>query len=138
MFFVWMCQAACNSPVAANVLTGAALLSPAEATTLTVYSVPGTRELKPDCVAAEPISLVLCWVPDACSSRITSYQSTYPAERGQKTRSAVEPLRTRGGSNSTRSAVGPTGSVIGEGERKSESFSKISSGFSFRVVVGKV
>lgn len=109
-----MSQAAeCNSPVAANVLTGAALLSPAEATTLTVYSVPGTRELKPDCVAAEPISLVLRWVPDVRSFRITSYQSTYPAERGQKTRSAVEPLRTRAGSNSTRSAVGPTGSAIG-------------------------
>lgn len=100
-----------DGAVAANVLTGAALLSPAEATTLTVYSVPGTRELKPDCVAAEPISLVLRWVPDVRSFRITSYQSTYPAERGQKTRSAVEPLRTRAGSNSTRSAVGPTGSV---------------------------
>lgn len=114
-----MSQAAeCNSPVAANVLTGAALLSPAEATTLTVYSVPGTRELKPDCVAAEPITLVLRWVPDVGSFRITSYQSTYPAERGQKTRSAVEPLRTRAGSNLTRSAAGPTGSAIGEGREK--------------------
>lgn len=82
------------SPVAADVLTGAVLLFPAEATTLTVYSVPGTRELKPDCVAAEPISLVLSRDPETLSSRITSYQSTCPAERGQNTRRSVEPLRT--------------------------------------------
>lgn len=109
-----------DSPVAADVLTGAALLSPAEATTLTVYPVPGTKELKPDCVAADPINRVLRRDPDVLSSRITWYQSTCPSERGQKTRNAVEPLRNRAGSGSTRSAVGPTGSEAGEGREKAE------------------
>lgn len=57
-------------------LTGAAFLFPAEATTLTVYSVPGTREVKPDWGAAEPMILVLRWDPELLSFRVTSYQST--------------------------------------------------------------
>ena len=51
-------------------------MPPAEATTPTVYSVPGTRELKPDWGAAEPMSLVLRLDPVLLSFRVTSYQST--------------------------------------------------------------
>ncbi len=64
------------SPVAADLWTGAALLFPAVATTLTEYRVPGRRELKPDWGAAEPMILVLWVDPELVSSRVTSYQST--------------------------------------------------------------
>lgn len=49
---------------------------PAVATTLTVYRVPGTRELKPDRGAAEFMILVLRVDPELESSRVRSYQST--------------------------------------------------------------
>lgn len=49
---------------------------PAIATTLTLYRVPGTRELKPDWGAAEPMILVLRVDPELVSSRVRSYQST--------------------------------------------------------------
>lgn len=64
------------SPVAAEMRTGAALLFPAAATTLTVYRVPGTRELNPDWVAADPMILVLMVYLELVSSRVRSYQST--------------------------------------------------------------
>ncbi|TNN58695.1 hypothetical protein EYF80_031109 [Liparis tanakae] len=64
------------SPVEALRWTGGAVLLPAEATTLTVYEVPGTRELKPDRRIAESWILVLNVVPESESSRVTSYQST--------------------------------------------------------------
>lgn len=59
------------SPVAAAMWTGAEVLFPAEATTLTVYSVPGTREVNPDWGAAEPMIRVLRWNPELLSFRVT-------------------------------------------------------------------
>lgn len=59
------------SPVAAAMWTGVEFLFPAEATTLTVYSVPGTREVNPDWWAAEPMIRVLRWDPELLSVRLT-------------------------------------------------------------------
>lgn len=59
------------SPVAAAMWTGVEFLFPAEATTLTVYSVPGTREVNPDRGAAEPMIWALRWDPDLLSLRVT-------------------------------------------------------------------
>lgn len=53
-----------------------AFFFPDEATTLTVYRVPGTSELKPDWGVAVPETLVLRLTPDVLSSRVTWYQST--------------------------------------------------------------
>lgn len=64
------------SPVAAKVKTGAALMFPAVATTLTLYRVPGIREVNPDSGAADPMILVLMVYLELVSSRVRSYQST--------------------------------------------------------------
>lgn len=65
---------------------------------------------------AAPETLVLRLPPDAPSSRVTSYQSTWPAERDQNTRKAVEPawcsrsgsaLRTVGAAGSKRQKTRP-------------------------------
>ena len=51
-------------------------MSPAVATRLMMYRVPGTRELNPDWGAAESMILVLRVDLMLESSRVTSYQST--------------------------------------------------------------
>lgn len=56
--------------------TDVAFFLPDEATTLTVYRVPGTSELNPDWGAAVPETPVLRLIPDVLSSRVTWYQST--------------------------------------------------------------
>lgn len=104
----------CCWPVAAAMCTGAALLFPAVATTLRLYRVPGTRELKPDWGAAVPETRVLRLDPEVVSFRLTSYQSTWPQERDQDTDRLGEPPPTSWEWSSwTSSWPGPTGSDRG-------------------------